>query len=118
MDGQGHAALFADYTQWAAAERARDYAKRKPTTSPARAPKTSRRSAGRLSYHEQREWDGMEARILAAEQELSVLQQEVEAAGQGTDHVRLQEACQALHAAQEAIEKLYRRWQELENEQT
>ena len=45
---------------------------------------------------------------------MSAKQQEVEAAGRGSDHVRLQECCRALQAAQEAVEVLYARWQELE----
>jgi ATP-binding cassette subfamily F protein uup len=54
----------------------------------------------------------MEARILAAEEAVVARQQEVEAAG--ADHVRLQESCHALQAAQETVEALYERWQELE----
>ena len=118
LDGQGRATLFADYTQWAAAQRVLADAKPEPATSLAKAAKTARGSAGRLSYHEQREWDGMEARILAAEQALAARQQDVEAAGRGTDHVWLQESCRALQAAQEAVEKLYGRWQELETKRT
>jgi hypothetical protein len=38
----------------------------------------------------------------------------VETASNG-DHVRLAESCRALQAAQEAVEKLYERWQELES---
>jgi ATP-binding cassette subfamily F protein uup len=117
LDGQGRSALFADYTQWAAAQQ--DAADAKPTSaaSSPKASRASRGSDGRLSYREQREWDDMEARILAAEQALADRQQEVEAAGQGADHVRLQEACRALQTAQEAVEKLYGRWQELETKQ-
>jgi ATP-binding cassette subfamily F protein uup len=117
LDGQGGSALFADYTQWAAAQDDRE-TRPKSLASPAKASRGARGSDGRLSYHEQREWDDMEARILAAEQALAVRQQEVEAAGQGTDHVVLQEACHALQAAQEAVERLYGRWQELEAKQT
>jgi len=118
LDGQGRATVFADYTQWAAAQRVLADAKPGPAISLAKTAKTARGSAGRLSYHEQREWDGMEARILAAEQALAARQQDVEAAGRGTDHVWLQESCRALQAAQETVDKLYGRWQELETKQT
>ena len=42
----------------------------------------------------------------------------VDLAGRGSDHMRLQECCRALEAAQAAVEKLYGRWQELEAKQT
>jgi len=118
LDGQGRATLFADYTQWAAAQRSAGTSKPEPATSPTKAPRAPRGNAGRLSYHEKREWDGMEARIIAAEQELAARQRDVEAAGRDADHVRLQESCRALQAAQETVDKLYGRWQELETKQT
>jgi len=118
LDGQGGARLFADYMQWTAAQRDLRAASAKsavPRSPTARAPRAKPR---RLTYPEQRDWDAMEERILAAEEAVAARQQEVEAAGQGADHVRLQECCRALQAAQESVEDLYRRWQELEAKQT
>jgi ATP-binding cassette subfamily F protein uup len=117
LDGQGGAHLFADLGQWAAAQRDNREAKSRPAAPRALAAKTPREKSGRLSYQEQREWEAMEERILAAEAELAARQQEVEVAGRGTDHVRLRDCCQALQAAQEAVEKLYGRWQDLEAKQ-
>ena len=111
LDGQGGARMFADFTQWTAAQR--NCAKPRPRQSPAaKAAKAARPKAKRLSYQEQREWDEMERRITAAEEVVQSRQQHVEAAGKPT--MRLQECCRELEAAQEAVEKLYERWQELE----
>ena len=117
LDGQGSAHIFADYTQWMAAQRELNAAKAKPAGAPVAA-KAPREKARRLSYQEQREWDGMEERILAAEAVVAAKQQEVEAMGRTGDHARLRECCQALEAAQATVEKLYERWQELEAKQT
>jgi ABC transport system ATP-binding/permease protein len=110
LDGRGGARVFADFSQWVAAQRE----ERTTSASPAKAAKVAREKSPRLSYQEQREWDAMEAKIMAAEEALIVRQQEVDAAGQGSDHVRLQECCHSLQVAQEAVDKLYERWQELE----
>ncbi len=111
LDGVGGARMFADFTQWTAAQRELRETKAK-AASTAKAGKTARPKAKRLTYQEQREWDEMEGRITTAEELMQTRQQQVEAAG--TDHLRLQEACRELQAAQEAVAKLYERWQELE----
>ncbi len=117
LDGQGGARLFADYTQWANAQRDLQEAASK-AAAPPKAAKASREKTRRLSFKEQREWEGMEESILLAEEVVTARQREVEAAGQGGDHVRLQECCRALQEAQAAVEALYARWQELEAKQT
>jgi ATP-binding cassette subfamily F protein uup len=116
LDGEGGARVFADYTQWTAAQRDLRAAKVK-AAAPTPKGKAPREKARRLSYQEQREWDSMEERILEAEEALAARRQDVEAAGGGADHVRLQECCRALHEAQEVVELLYARWQELEEKQ-
>src|SRR5205823_5908114 len=118
LDGAGSAHLFADYSQWLAAQRDLRETKPEPVTTPAGPARTPREKPRRLSYQEQREWGDIEERILAAEEAVTANQQAVEAAGRGSDHLRLQECCKALQAAQEAVERLYARWQELEEKQT
>jgi ATP-binding cassette subfamily F protein uup len=117
LDGQGGSRVFADYTQWVAAQRDLRAAESKLAPAPAKAAKAPRGRSRRLSYQEQQEWDGMEERILEAEEAVAARQREVEEAGRGTDHVRLQESCRALEAAQRIVEQLYERWQELEAKQ-
>ncbi|MGH7359240.1 MAG: ABC-F family ATP-binding cassette domain-containing protein, partial [Candidatus Rokuibacteriota bacterium] len=63
LDGEGGAETFADYAQWEAAR-----ATRRPVApAPPPAPARPRLRGKRLGYLEQREWDGMEQAILAAE---------------------------------------------------
>jgi len=118
LDGLGGARVFADYAQWVAAQREVKEPPSKTATPPVKPAKAAPEKARRLSYQEQREWNEIEERILAAEAAVIARQQEVEAAGRGSDHVRLQECCLALQAAQKAVETLYARWQELEAKQT
>ena len=76
-------------------------------TAPANKPR-------KLSYKEQREWDGMESAIHAAEEIVADKQSAVEAAG-AAGHAALDAACRDLATAQHAVETLYARWQELES---
>jgi ATP-binding cassette subfamily F protein uup len=118
LDGLGGARVFADYAQWLAAQREVKGTPSQTATPPAKPAKGSPEKARRLSYQEQREWNEIEERILAGEAAVSAKQQEVEAAGRSSDHVRLGECCRALQAAQKAVESLYARWQELESKRT
>ena len=66
----------------------------------------------KLGYLEQREWDGMEAKILEAEQDLVAWHRELQAAS--SDAKRVTEAYEKLQDAQRRVEDLYARWAELE----
>jgi ATP-binding cassette subfamily F protein uup len=108
LDG-GEGGVFADYSQWEsrngpAAEKTVPKEPRQP--APPDAPKR------KLAYLEQREWDGMEAKILKAEQELAAWQQEMQDAA--SDAKRLTTAYEKLQDAQRRVEDLYARWAELE----
>ncbi len=116
LDGRGGAALYGSVGQWLAAYELAAT----PETPGSRAPRPESRprpapapKSRKLSYREQQEWDGMEAAILAAEEVLAQRQAAVER-GAAAGHVALAEACRALEEAQQAVERLYARWQELE----
>jgi ATP-binding cassette subfamily F protein uup len=114
LDGQGEARMFAAFAQWTNAQRELRETKAKAVVPVSKIARGPREKSRRLTYQEQREWDHMEGNILAAEKIVTARQQDVESAGHGADHVRLGEACRQLQAAQEIVEKLYERWQELE----
>ena len=110
LDGTGEAGLFADYSQWEAWR-----GEQVPEASVAKERREQAPAAGaqrKLSYIEQREWDGMEERILEAEQELAAWQREVQAFA--SDPGRLPEAYQKLQDAKARVEALYARWAEME----
>ena len=108
LDG-GEGGVFADYSQWEAWRS--EAAPRKPAAAEAPAPVRDAPKK-KLSYLEQREWDGMEARILEAELELALRQRELQAAG--SEGKGLAEAYEKLQDVQHRIEELYGRWAELE----
>ena len=110
LDGTGEAGVFADYSQWEAwrNEQAPDASVVKERREPAPATGAQKK----LSYIEQREWDGMEEKILEAEQELAGWQRQVQEFA--SDPKRLPEAYQKLQDAQARVEALYARWAEME----
>jgi ATP-binding cassette subfamily F protein uup len=121
LDGLGGAALYGSIEQWLTAyERAQ--AEQDRPAAPAASPASSRFASTqpaparprKLSYREQQEWEGMEAAILAAEQTVAQRQADVEQAA-AAGHVALAEACRNLEEAQQVVERLYARWQELES---
>ena len=66
----------------------------------------------KLGYLEQREWDGMETKILEAERELAARHRELQDAA--SDAKRAIQGYEELQKAQRRVEDLYARWAELE----
>jgi ATP-binding cassette subfamily F protein uup len=111
LDG-GEGGVFADYSQWEAWRGDQPGEK-----SAAKEPRTLAQGQvegpkKKLGYLEQREWDGMEEKILEAEREIGSWQQEMQESG--SDPRRLTEAYEKLQEAQRRVEELYARWAELE----
>jgi len=82
-------------------------------TNERRGPAPATGAQKKLSYIEQREWDGMEEKILEAEKDLAVWHREIQEAA--SDPKRLPEAFEKLQEAQARVEELYARWAELES---
>src|SRR4030095_8479722 len=122
LDGQGGAEAFGDYAQWAAArasgERtARALAMATAAAASPRRPERERTRPKRLSYLEQREWDGMERAILDAETAVEACRRAAEDPAVASDPAALQDRYAALDTARTAVEHLYARWAELEAKQ-
>jgi ATP-binding cassette subfamily F protein uup len=99
-------------------ERAADIAASRERRSEAPAappadPAPARRA--RLSYKEQRELDGMESAIDAAERDRQAAEAKVADPAVAADHTKMSAACEALGSAQDRVTALYARWQELES---
>ena len=71
----------------------------------------------KLSYNEQREFDGMEEAILVAEEKVEALQAESNDPELANNHERMTTVWADLAAAQSEVERLYARWSELEGQQ-
>ncbi len=112
LDGQGNAELFADYWQWEQAQLAAKPVKQeKPAAAAPLQPAPAKK---KLSYLEAREWEQMEAKILAAEQNLEAIRAEMQSPDVVSDAARLHDCYARLQQAEATVESLYARWAELE----
>jgi ABC transport system ATP-binding/permease protein len=135
LDGLGGTWAYPDLAQWQAGSQRREKelatqaksaaAEAKASTSPAPAQASistatapaAPAKAKRLTFNEQREWDQMESKILAAEELVKKLDALVHDPAVLADHKRLTEICKELDAAHALSAKLYDRWAELEAKQ-
>jgi len=101
--------VFADYSQWEAARDERPADKAPAKEKAQKAPEAAKK---KLSYLEQREFDGLEREILKSEEALEAYTREV--ANAATDAERLPDAYARQQTAQQKVEELYARWAELE----
>ena len=113
LDGAGGTTRFADYRQWEAAWRQRAAVPTKPRAAVAR-PTAVKAAAKKLTFAEQRECDGMEAAILAAESHLAHCEAAAHDPAVATRAEELAARCAALTAAHELVDRLYARWAELD----
>jgi ABC transport system ATP-binding/permease protein len=111
LDGQGGAEYFADYPQWEASRRGRSAA---ASIRPPDTPKGSAPPKKKLGYIEQRELEGMEAAVLAAEQRMAEAERLAHDPAVAADANALQQRFAELAASQAEVERLYTRWAELE----
>ena len=113
--GSGQVGVFADYSQWEAS-RAERVTERNPEKASFKERETSAPAQAtpqkKLSYIDQIEWDGMEQKILEAEQELAAWHNEVQDASSDAD--RLPQAFEKLQQAQTRVDELYQRWADLD----
>jgi ATP-binding cassette subfamily F protein uup len=109
LDGLGGITAFADYRQWEGVRQ-----QRTAVAAPSR-PVTARKSPPKkLSWAEQREWEGMEAAILAAEETLVRCEAASNDPTVATRADELAVRCRALDEARQAVDRLYARWAELD----
>jgi ATP-binding cassette subfamily F protein uup len=117
LDGRGGSRLVADLEQWI--RRPEPTERDAPSQAPAAGGAAGSRPAARrkptkLGYLEQRELDGMEAAIEAAEAELDAAEATLADPAVASDAEALLERQQQQAAAQARVDALYERWAELE----
>ncbi|MEO8362365.1 MAG: ATP-binding cassette domain-containing protein, partial [Vicinamibacteria bacterium] len=121
LDGRGGLIPYADCAQWEEAQ-GRGYVPPPTATAaapvvgsrPSQAPAAPAAKPKKLSYKDQREWDQMEANILAAEQRLEASQATVADPDVASDYQAVIKANAEVEAAQAGVDRLYARWAELE----
>ncbi len=117
FDGKGGTEYFADSDQWLTSltsgqKTVSDTDGREKDQAVKR--KKQRSTKGRLSYLDQREYDGMEEQILEAEEKIETLQKLIDDPKTASDSGKLAEIWAQLEQTQVETEKLYERWDELE----
>lgn len=118
LDGNGGYGQFADYGQWEAWLRRQRSGKDQSSTQSRdiRAP-SARPKSKKLSFRDQQEYDTIEKCVLDAEAALEQCRVQTENPKIASDHLQLQDAYEALKAAEQEVERLYTRWAELEAKQ-
>lgn len=121
LDGKGGARFFSDYPQWESNQSAKvsesgnyDYSKKGIKAKGEKSQSGSDASRKRLSTGEKKELQDMENKIAAAEKEVKTLESKLSDPQIAANHVRLQQIMDEVAAAQKSVERLYLRWQELE----
>lgn len=110
-DGTG--VLYGDYAQWESAKRDTEAGRgRKESVKDAEG---KPKQATKLSYKDARDLSMIEDLIAKAETKLTKIQQEMDSAQNATNASKLSELCDALTTQQQEVERLYERWQHLEN---
>ena len=117
LDGRGAAALFADYDPWEANRPPADPPRREGARAPAARTPPPRPGARRLSYLEQREWDGLEAALHDAEARLAEARRRAEDPSIAADAAALQSRLAAVGERQAEVDRLYARWAALDEKQ-
>jgi ATP-binding cassette subfamily F protein uup len=112
LKGKGEAKIYSDYSHWeneiTQSNNTKKITKKQPTV------RKKSNSNGKLSYNEQREFDGMEEKILVAESALEELGQQ-ENSISSSNPKEVEEYYSKLHKSQQDVEQLYTRWAELED---
>ena len=117
LHGNGRWGTYASVAQWqeATASDNKGPAGRRPERKARPAPDSNMDSPKvGLTYHEKQEFADMEERLLAVEEEVDALQAQLDDAEVAADHERLHAAYEAHREAQEKLDRLFARWEELE----
>ena len=115
LDGHGKAEYFADLQQWERAK-VQSESPQKPSQNKDKAqpddkalPKTKP-----LSNNEKKELATIHDTISLAEQKVQQIMQEMAMPQHVSNHVKAQELTSLMHEAQAQVDKLYKRWEDLE----
>lgn len=113
--GEGCTAIYADFSQWISAKKAIRSSERKPSDSQKIDSKPKDRKQSKLTYKEQFELDGIEAKILAAEEAVTETERKMTLEKTKSDPQAFNACCEELSKRIETVESLYKRWDELES---
>jgi len=122
LDGLGGAERFADYSQWDVWQRSQQKGSTNLSSGAKRPPAAGETQSStakkKLSYHEVRELETIEERIAEADKNLEARRAALEDPAVTGDPSRLKTACIEMDEAQNALDRLYARWAELEKKKS
>ncbi|MCU1286410.1 MAG: transporter related [Acidobacteriales bacterium] len=107
----GGAAIFADCSQWEREQESRKSEQQKKMKSAARGELGSAKK--KLSYIESREWEEIEGKISEAESRVQLAQAELQNPEIASNPARLLACAEKVNSAQQSLDSLYSRWEEL-----
>lgn len=111
----GEVQYYADYMQWIREITQKKQERKKSLVQHAGKEDVKKKKIiGRLSYLDQREYDQIENRIMDAEAELEEVEVEMQDPGKAADPEHLSDCWQKVEELKALIERLYARWDELE----
>ena len=117
LNGDGDAQLFADYSQWETwrteGSKPISTVGSKVSQNGAAPSETAPPARKKLSFKDQREWDGIDARVAAAEAAIEAAHQRVIDPAVATDAAALTAALEELEKAQAEHDAALERWVEL-----
>lgn len=108
--GDGRSCMYAGFDQWLNEQTP----KAPPVKKSPKKEKPKKAGAYKITYKERLELAAIEETILAAEEELQKCQEQIEDPAVIENAEELAKWCQLLQPAQEKVEALYARWEELE----
>jgi len=112
LDGKGNHEFYADFSQWMSAQGSRTEKKSAAVVKSNQVESAKKKSG--LTFSEKHELAGMEKKIHAEEGILADLNAKLEDPGIANNTRKLQEISTAAQTAQEKVDALYKRWEELE----
>jgi ATP-binding cassette subfamily F protein uup len=115
LDGKGHAKVFADYAQWEdwkGEEQGFAQNQQSKANSEQKSSSTGN-TKKKLSYLEQREFNGIEAKVDAADARMAAAHDRLEDPSVTSDAEKLTAALAEMEAAQLEHDAVYERWAEL-----
>jgi len=114
LEGDGVVNTYAEFAQWERTQQAEKPTPPRSAPAPKPAPAKAPARAKALTWKEERELEGMEESILAAEEAVATLLQRMQDPSIATDHLQLHALSTEHHQAEEQVRQLYARWEELE----
>jgi len=111
FNGDGTAQLFADYDQWLSQK---EISKQQKQSDSPKSKRVKNNKVRKLSYQEQKEINGIEDRLAKAEQQVEDLEQKISNPKIAANPELLKDHCKLLSEAQDIVDQLYSRWDELE----